>query len=83
MTILKDVLAELFGMFVADARLTMAILVVVATSAGLIDIAGVAPLVGGSVLLTGCLCVMVAAVLWSARREAARSDRVAHPPKRR
>lgn len=74
MTILKDVLAELFGMFVADARLTLAILGVVALAAGLIDVGGIAPLVGGAVLLAGCLGVMIAAVLWSARQKSDRLD---------
>ncbi|MBK45979.1 MAG: hypothetical protein CMN20_11875 [Roseovarius sp.] len=69
MTILKDVLAELFGMFVGDARLTAAVLVVVAASAALIDLAGVAPILGGGALLAGCLAVLVAAVLRTARRK--------------
>jgi len=67
MTILHDVLSVLFGMFVADARLTGAILAVVAVAAGLIDVARVAPLVGGGILLAGCLAVMVTAVLATAR----------------
>jgi len=67
MSILKDVLAELFGMFVADARLTAAILAVVALVAVLIDGAGVHPLIGGGLLLIGSLGVLVAAVLWAAR----------------
>lgn len=67
MTILKDVLAELFGMFVADARLTLAILAVVALAAALIDLAHAAPLVGGATLLLGCLGVMIAAVVLAAR----------------
>ncbi len=69
MSILKDVLSELFGMFVADARLTVAILCVVALTAGLVDVAGSAPLIAGVFLLIGCLSVMIAAVLWAARRE--------------
>ena len=68
MSILRDVLAELFGMFVADARLTIAILCVVAVTAGLVDLAGTAPLIGGVVLLAGCLAVLIAAVLGAARR---------------
>jgi hypothetical protein len=68
-SILKDVLAELLGMFMADARLTAAILAVVAMAAGLIDVAGVEPLIGGGVLLAGCLGVTIAAVLWAARRK--------------
>jgi len=72
MSILKDVLTELFGMFVADARLTVAILCVVALTAALIDLAGIAPLIAGIVLLAGCLGVMMAAVLLAARRNTRR-----------
>lgn len=71
MTILKDVFAELFGMFVGDARLTAAVLVVVAIAAALIDLGGVSPLIGGGVLLVGCLIVLVSAVARAARRQKA------------
>jgi hypothetical protein len=73
MTILKDVLAELFGMFVGDARLTVAILAVVATAAALIDLLSVDPLIGGGVLLFGCLAVVIAGVTLAARRQRAAS----------
>lgn len=69
MTILKDVIAELVSMFVGDFRLTVAILAVVAVAAGLIDLAGVDPLIGGAVLLAGCLAVVIATVHWTARRQ--------------
>jgi hypothetical protein len=65
--ILKDVATELFGMFVADTRLTAAILFVVAAAAGLIEVARVPPILGGAVLVIGSLCVLVAAVLSTAR----------------
>lgn len=68
-TILKDVLAELLGMFLGDIRLSAAILAVVMASAGLIDLAGAAPLIGGGVLLAGCLAVLMSAVLHSARQK--------------
>lgn len=70
MTILKDVLAELFGMFVGDARLSAAILVVVVIAAGVIDLTGASPLIGGAVLLGGCLAVMIFSVLSAARSRA-------------
>lgn len=70
MTILKDVLAELFGMFLGDARLSAAILVVVAVAAGVIRLAGAPPLLGGAILLAGCLAVMIGAVLRAARARA-------------
>lgn len=69
MTILKDVFAELFGMFVGDARLTAAILLVVAAAAVAIDVLGAAPLIGGAILLVGCLGVMILAVIRTARRK--------------
>ena len=75
MSILSDVLAELFGMFLSDARLTAAILIVVAATAALIDLAGVSPLIGCAVLLAGSLLVVVGAVVWAARR--ARAGRAA------
>jgi len=68
MNILKDVLLELFSMFVADARLTAAILAIVVIAALMIDATGWSPLVGGAVLLLGCIAVL----LLSVRREAAR-----------
>ena len=68
MSILKDVLSELFGMFVADARLTTAILAIVAIAAVLIDATPLSELAGGAVLLVGCIAVLFASV----RREAAR-----------
>jgi hypothetical protein len=71
MSILKDVLAELFGMFVADARLTAAILCVVAVAAGLIGVLGVEPLVGGALLLVGCLAVTILSVIRAARAKGA------------
>ena len=68
MTIFSEVLAELFSMFLGDARLSLAILLVVAASAALVDLAGAAPLVGGAVLLVGCLGTVLGAVLHAARR---------------
>ncbi len=68
MNILKDVLSELFSMFVADARLTVAILATVAIAALLIYAIRLPDLVGGAVLLFGCVAVLFLSV----RREAAR-----------
>ncbi len=68
MRILMDVLAELFSMFVADARLTAAILSVVAVAALLIVETKLPPLAGGTVLLVGSIAVL----LLSIRREAVR-----------
>ncbi len=68
MSILREVLAELFGMFVADARLTAAILAVVAAAAALIDAVRLPPAMGGAFLLIGTVGVLVASVRAAARR---------------
>jgi hypothetical protein len=66
MSILVDVAKELFGMFLADAKLTAATLVLVAIVAALL--AGqVEPLVGGAVLLLGCLALLIEATVREAR----------------
>ncbi len=70
MSILKDVLLELFSMFIADVRLTGAILATVVISALLIDATRLPPLAGGVVLLLGCIAVLFLSV----RREASRKS---------
>lgn len=67
MTILRDVLAELFSMFMGDARLTAMILAVVLVTRALIFGAHLPALLGGAVLLAGC----VGALIWAVRAEAA------------
>ncbi len=70
MNILKDVLSELFSMFVADARLTVAILATVALAAVLIDATSLPPFAGGAVLLLGCVAVLFLSVRREAKRRA-------------
>lgn len=66
MNILKDVLSELFGMFVADVRLTIAILATVSIAALLINATRLPSLAGGAILLLGCVTILFLSV----RREA-------------
>lgn len=68
MNLLKDVVVELVGMFVGDARLSGAVLVVVAVAALLIRLTDIDPLLGGAVLLGGCLLVVVEGVRRGSRR---------------
>jgi hypothetical protein len=68
MSIITEVAKELLGMFIADARLTTATLVLVAIVAGLVVALRVAPLLGGGVLLLGCLAILVEAVVREAGR---------------
>ena len=74
MNILKEVLSELLSMFVADARPTAAILVIVAVAALLINATSLPTLAWGVILLVGCVIVLFLSV----RREAAR--RATHSP---
>jgi hypothetical protein len=69
MTMLKQIFAELIGMFVGDARLTLAVLAIVAGVAALIKIAGIDPLGAGVILLVGCLGLLIENVHRSARSE--------------
>jgi len=68
MSLLRDVAHELLGMFLTDARLTVAILALVALVAGLILKLGVDSLVSGGILLAGCLGILVEAAVRETRR---------------
>jgi len=68
MNIVHDVFRELLGMFVADARLTTAILALVAAVATLLVTLHIEPLIAGGVLLIGSLAILVAVVHREARR---------------
>ncbi|WP_413988156.1 hypothetical protein ACMDCR_19265 [Labrys okinawensis] len=71
MSVLLEVLRELVGMFVADARLTIATLILVAAVAALVLGLRVEPLLCGGVLLAGCLVILIEAVLREARHRRA------------
>ena len=62
MSLLKEVGAELIGMFFGDARLTIAILLLIAVAGALIELTGIAPLVGGIVLILGCPALLIASL---------------------
>lgn len=69
MSILREVLAELFSMFVADARLSAAVLLLVGAVAALLTLAeGLDPLIAGGLLLLGCLGLVIESVRRAARR---------------
>ena len=67
MNLVREILDELFSMFAADAWLAMGILAIVAMAWLASNFA--APLVGGLVLLAGCLSVLAGTVLLAARRK--------------
>ena len=70
MSIIGDVFKELFAMFLADARLTFGTLFLVAIVDGLVEGLHVEPFLAGSVLLLGCLGILVATASREARDRA-------------
>jgi hypothetical protein len=70
MTILKELAAELIGMFVGETRLTISVLAIVAAAGSLVNFVGLDPLLGGAALLFGCLILLVESVRRSARPRA-------------
>ena len=67
MTMLKELAAGLVGMFVAEKRLAIAVLAIVALAGSLVDLAGFNPLVGGAVVLFGCIFLLIESVCRAAR----------------
>ncbi|MGC2202910.1 MAG: hypothetical protein WA633_22575 [Stellaceae bacterium] len=67
MRMLKDLSAELIGMFFGEKWLTVALLVLVAVTGSLVDLAGLDKLVGGAILLFGSPLLLVASVCRAAR----------------
>ena len=68
MTIMGDVFRELFGMFVADLRLTLSVLGGVLLVAILMNSAVLGPVAAGFVLALGCVLILVETVLRETRR---------------
>ena len=62
MNLLKEVAAELIGMFFGDARLTIALLLLIALAGALIELTEIDPLVGGIVLILGCPALLIASL---------------------
>ena len=60
MNLLKEVAAELVGMFFGDTRMTLTVLAIVAASGALVTLTGVDPLVGGAILALGCAVLLMA-----------------------
>ena len=67
MRMLKELAAELVGMFVGETRLTISVLAIVALVGSLVDFIGLDPLLGGAVLLLGSVTLLVESVLRGAR----------------
>lgn len=68
MTILRDVLKELWSMFVADARLTLALLALVALVGAVAHLSGTATTFAPILLVVGVVTILIGAVVLAARR---------------
>ena len=67
MTVLREVVAELITMFVAERRLTIAVLGVVTVAGYLANFTDLDPLVAGTMMLLGCLILLIESVWRSAK----------------
>lgn len=67
MSIIIEVAKELLGMFLADARLTAATLVLVAVVAGVVLAMPAHALWGGGLLLAGALAILIGVTVREAR----------------
>ena len=68
MSVLLEVAKELFGMFVADFRLAVGVLCLVALVALAVDYLHVAPMLGAGLLVLGSLLIVVEATIRESRR---------------
>ncbi len=68
MNTLGEILNEVVGMFLADARLTLAVLGLVAVVAVLVTALRAGPFLGGGILVLGCVAILVEAASREARR---------------
>jgi hypothetical protein len=67
MKLVKVVIREILGLFLDDEFLALATLFVVGAAAILVNVVAAIPLAAGTVLLVGCLAVLVIGVLRTAR----------------
>ena len=70
MTMLKELAAELVGMFAGEKRLTLAVLALVAAAGCLLDFTTLNELIAGAVLPFGCVLLLIENVCRSARARA-------------
>lgn len=68
MSLIREVLGDLLGMFLADMRMTLAVLALVAGVAAGLHYGWLAAGPGGAALLIGTLVLVALSVLWAAWR---------------
>ncbi|MBZ9669879.1 hypothetical protein FJ970_03040 [Mesorhizobium sp. B2-1-8] len=67
MNVIRLVAREFFGMFVDDGNLALLALVLVAAVTAAVKLLALPPLVGGALLLVGCLAILLQSVRRAAR----------------
>ena len=67
MSLLRGILAELWGLFVDDGSLAAQALALILVIAALVKLSALALLAAGALLLAGCLAIL-ALSLWRARQ---------------
>ena len=68
MKLIRLVLKELVGMFVDDGSLALLALVLIAAITVAVKLLALPPLIGGLLLLVGCLAILLHSVRRAARR---------------
>jgi hypothetical protein len=67
MNAIRLIAKEFFGMFVDDGSLALLALVLVAVIAAAVKLVALPPLLGGALLLVGCLAILLLSVRRAAR----------------
>ncbi|MBZ9710996.1 hypothetical protein LB543_30295 [Mesorhizobium sp. ESP7-2] len=67
MNVLRLVAREFFGMFVDDGSLALLALVLVAAVTAAVKLLALPPLLGGALLVVGCLAILLQSVRRAAR----------------
>jgi len=67
MNVVRLALKELVGMFVDDGNLALLALILIATVTAAVKFLALPPLLGGVLLLVGCLAILVQSVRRAAR----------------
>jgi hypothetical protein len=67
LTVVRLVAGELVGMFIDDGNLALLALVLIAAVTVAVKLLALPPLLGGAVLLVGCLMILVLSVRRAAR----------------
>ncbi|HEY0124436.1 MAG TPA: hypothetical protein VGC14_22265 [Rhizobium sp.] len=68
MSVIRTALSELIGMFIDDGSLAILCLILIASIAAAVELLALPPLIGGLLLLVGCLVILVHSVLRAVRR---------------